>query len=134
MSPYENYDHGAGELRTKYAYLFTTVAEMYRLYHPREKITPRFENVEELTQKLYDDKVIDDYLFDSLKDVYSKYPSLLPAVVAQGYKEDKVKENEHLNKLFELLSITQGELSQLYHDIIEEDQDRFMDDWVKRHY
>lgn len=132
MSPYEH-DHGAGELRTKYAYLFDTVVEIYRLYHQNEKVATRFEIIVELTQKLYKEEIFDDYIFESLTAVYKLYPTLLPGVVQKGYEDNREKEIEHLNKLYELLSITQSDLSQLYHDIWVEDRERFRDEWFKRH-
>ena len=133
MSPNEC-DASASELRTKYAYLFDTVVEIYRLYHQNEKVAARFETVVELTQKLYEEEAIDDYIFESLTAVYKLYPTLLPGVVQKGYEDNREKEIEHLNKLYELLSITQSDLSQLYHDIWVEDRERFKRDWVKRHY
>ena len=133
MSPYEH-DHGAGELRTKYAYLFDTVVEIYRLYHQNEKVATRYERVVELTQKLYQEEIFDDYIFESLQAVYKQYPTLLPGVVQKGYEENREKEIEHLNKLYELLSMTQSDLSQLFHDILVEDRERFKNDWLRRHY
>lgn len=133
MSPNEH-DAGAGELRTKYAYLFDTVVEIYRLYHQNEKVATRFEIVVELTQKLYKEEIFDDYIFESLTAVYKLYPTLLPGVVQKGYEDNREKEIEHLNKLYELLSITQSDLSQLYHDIWVEDRERFKNDWLRRNY
>ena len=134
MSPYEEHDHGAGELRTKYAYIFGTVVEIYRLYHQNEKVTTRYEKVVELTQKLHQEEIFDDYMFESLQAVYKKYPTLLPGVVQKGYKENREKEIEHLNKLYGLLSITQSDLSQLLHDILVEDRERFEAEWLRRNY
>ena len=134
MSPNENYDHGASELRTKYAYLFSTLVEIYKLYHQEEKPASIFETVVELTQKLYEEEIFDDYIFESLTAVYKLYPTLLPGVVQKGYEDNREKEIEHLNKLYELLSMIQSDLSQLYHDIWVEDCERFRDNWIKRHY
>lgn len=133
MSPYEH-DAGAGELRTKYAYLFDTVVEIYRLYHQNDKVATRYEKVLELTQKLYKEEIFDDYIFESLTAVYKLYSTLLPRVVQEGYENNREKEMEHLNKLYELLSITQSDLSQLYHDIWVEDRDRFKSNWMERHF
>lgn len=134
MSPYNNNDHGAGELRTKFAYLFGTVVEIYRLYHQDEKVAARFEKVVELTQKLYDDEIIDDYLYESLKVVYNHYPYLLPGEVKKGYEENRTKEVQMLNRLYELLTMTQGDLSQRLHDIIMEDNERLKQEWMRRNY
>lgn len=134
MSPYENHDHGASELRTNYAYLFDVVVRIYKLYHQNEKVATRYETVVELTQKLYEEGIFDDYIFESLKAVYKLYPTLLPGVVQKGYEQNREKEIEHLNKLYELLSITQIDLSQLFHDILVEDRERFKDEWVRRNY
>ena len=133
MSPNEH-DAGASELRTKYAYLFDTVVEIYRLYHQNEKVATRFETVVELTQKLYKEEIFDDYIFESLTAVYKLYPTLLPGVVQKGYEDNREKEIEHLNKLYELLSITQSDLSQLYHDIWVEDRERFKREWLRKNY
>ena len=134
MSPNENYDHGASELRTKYAYLFSTLVEIYKLYHQEEKPATRFETVVELTQKLYEEEVIDDYIYESLQVVYKEYPTLLPGVVKEGYDKDREKELEHLNRLYGLLSITQRDLSLRLHDIIQEDVENFKKSWARRHY
>ncbi len=132
MSPYEH-DAGAGELRTKYAYLFDTVVEIYRLYHQNEKVATRFEIVVELTQKLYKEEIFDDYIFESLTAVYKLYPTLLPGVVQKGYEDNREKEIEHLNKLYELLSISQSDLSQLYHDIWAKAYEKFKNDWLRKY-
>jgi len=134
MSPYENHDHGASELRTNYAYLFDVVVRIYKLYHQNEKVATRFETVVELTQKLFDEGVFDEYIYESLKSVYKEYPTLLPGVVQKGYETNRENEIEHLNKLYELLSITQSDLSQTFHDILVEDRERFKNDWLRRHY
>ena len=134
MSPNENYDHGASELRTKYAYLFSTIVEIYKFYHQEEKPATRFETVVELTKKLYEEERIDDYIFESLQLVYKEYPTLLPGEVQKGYEEDREKELNHLNKLYELLSITQRDLSLRLHDIIKEDVENFKKSWSRRHY
>ena len=132
MSPNENYDHGASELRTKYAYLFSTLVEIYKLYHQEEKPATRFETVVELTQKLYEEEVIDDYIYESLQVIYKEYPTLLPGEVQKGYEKNREKEIQHLNKLYELLLTTQKDLSQLFHDILAEDCNKFRDEWLKR--
>lgn len=134
MSPYEEHDHGAGELRANYAYLFDVVVRIYKLYHQNEKVATRYEKVVELTQKLYQEGIFDDYTFESLQAVYKQYPTLLPGVVHKGYEENREKEIEHLNKLYELLSMTQIDLSQLFHDILVEDRERFKDEWARRNY
>lgn len=131
MSPNEH-DAGASELRTKYAYLFDVVVRIYKLYHQNEKVSTRFEKAVELTQKLYDEQVFDDYIYESLQAVYKQYPTLLPGVVQKGYETNREKEIEHLNKLYELLSITQSDLSQTFHDILVEDRERFRDEWARR--
>ena len=87
----------------------------------------------ELTQKLYEEEIFDDYIFESLTAVYKLYPTLLPGVVQKGYDDNREKEIEHLNKLCELLSITQSDLSQLYYDIWVEECERFKRDWLRRH-
>ena len=133
MSPYENYDHGASELRTHYAYLFDVVVRIYKLYHQNEKVATRYETVVELTLKLYDEEIFDDYIFESLKAVYKLYPTLLPGVVQKGYEENREKEIKHLNKLYELLLITQRDLSEVLYDILKEDQERFKKEWSKRY-
>ena len=132
MSPLENYDHGASELRTKFAYLFDTVVEIYRLYHQNEKVATRFEKVVDLTEKLFEEEIIDMYLYESLKMVYNQYPLLLPGVVKKGYEENRTKEVQLLNRLYELLSMTQSDLSQRLHDILVEDSERFKNDWLRR--
>ena len=133
MSPYENHDHGASELRTNYAYLFDVVVRIYKLYHQNEKVATRFENAVEITQKLYDEKIFDDYMLESLKGLFKLYPTLLPGVVQKGYEENREKEIKHLNKLYELLLITQRDLSEVLYDILEEDQERLKKEWSKRY-
>ena len=133
MSPYENHDHGAGELRTNYAFVFETIVRIYKLYHQNEKVPSRFENAVELTQKLFREGIFDDYMLESLQSLFEQYPTLLPGVVQKGYEENREKEIKHLNKLYELLLITQRDLSEVLYDILEEDQERFKKEWSKRY-
>ena len=125
MSP-DEMNHGASELRTKYAYIFSTIVEIYRLYHQNEKIDAKFETVVELTKKLSEEGVFDDYISQSLNTLYTLYPSLLPVMVSLAYQSNKDKETAYLNKLYKLLIISQSDLSQLLHDLIMEDREHYL--------
>ena len=124
--------HSASELRSIYRCIFEAVVQIYQLYHKDEKIVVRYEKAVELTQKLYDENIIDDYIFESLQGVYKQFSTLLPTVVAKAYKEDKNKETEHINKLYELLRITVVDINQVLFDILHSDEERLKNEWKRK--
>ena len=124
-------NHGAGEIRTKYAYLFSTIVELYRYYHLNAKPNTRFESVKELAKELFEEGCLSEYLYESIQEAFRLYPTLLPGVVQQELERDEAKETEHLNKLYALLSITQADLSQQLHDVIVEDREHYLKQFKK---
>ena len=125
MSP-EEMNHGAGEIRTKYAYLFSTIAELYRCYHLNAKPDTRFESIKGLAKELFDEGNLSEYLYESLQETFRLYPTLLPGVVQQAYETNEKQETEHLNRLYALLSIAEADLSQQLHDVIVEDSEHYL--------
>ena len=126
MSPYERPDYSASELRTKYAYVFSTIAEIYKYYHHEEKVGTRFEEVVKLVNQLNKEERLSEYLYESLKDLFEQYPTLLPGVVQNGYETNENKEIEHLNRLGGLLSLVQSDLSLELHELLKEEKERYV--------
>ena len=126
MSPYERPDYSASELRTKYAYVFSTIAEIYKYYHREEKVGTRFEEVVKLVNQLKEEERLTEYLYESLEDLFKLYPTLLPGEVQKGYETNESKEIEHLNRLGGLLSFVQSDLSLELHDLLKEEKERYV--------
>ena len=126
MSPYKRPDYSASELRTKYAYTFSTIAEIYKYYHHEEKVGTRFEEIVKLVDQLNKEERLSEYLYESLKDLFEQYPTLLPGVVQKGYETNENKEIEHLNRLGGLLSLVQSDLSLELHELLKEEKERYV--------
>ena len=126
MSPYEKPYYSASELRTKYAYVFSTIAEIYKYYHRGEKVGMRFEEVVKLVNQLKEEERLTEYLYESLEDLFKQYPTLLPGEVQKGYETNESKETEHLNRLGGLLSLVQSDLSLELHDLLKEEKERYV--------
>lgn len=127
MSPYENERDLAGStLRSKYAFIFNTVVEIYKFYHIKAKVSSQFEKVKELTETLYKEERLSDYLYESLKVLFKLYPTLIPVELAKMYKNDVKNTLKKLEEIDELLLIAIGDLSQELSDIIKEDKDAYL--------
>ena len=123
------------EVRSRYARVFELVAELYNLVYS-EKIGKKFDEIVEPTKELYDDKKINDFLYENLKELYDQYPTLLPGQVSKRLSEDEKKELDRLYKLVQHLNMIIKELNDLYGETAESmaqkmilDQDGF-DDWL----
>ena len=136
MSPYEqNFRASPSSLRTKYAYLFDTIIQLYRFSFasPDEKVSKRADDIWPIIEKMHESKALNDYLYSSLEEVFRLYPSLLPGVVSKAFEEDEEKERAHLDRLDKLLSIVQGDLSSELSDLIDQqyEHDR---EWIDKTY
>lgn len=89
-----------GDLRSRYAFLFGSVAELYRLCYGKKPST-RFEDIKAATETMAADDRLSDYLRENLEKLYSLYPSLLP-----GRSNDQ----SFLESLGELLTIIIGDV------------------------
>lgn len=127
MSPYENERDLAGStLRSKYAFIFNTVVEIYKFYHIKAKVSCKFDKVQEITETLHKEEKLSDYLYESLKVLFKLYPTLIPAELAKMYKKDTKNAVKKLEEIDELLLIAIGDLSQELSDIIKEDKDAYL--------
>jgi len=98
MSP-TNYVTEA-QLRSNFAYLFGTVAEICELRYG-EKPSTKFEEIEIKTVKLASDGFLSDYLVSNLSALYKLNPELLPG---------KKHTQQWLKNLSSLLHIVIGDL------------------------
>ena len=108
----------ASHIRTKYARVFECVAQLYRL-NTNEKVSNKFEDISKVTEEMYESKMLSDYLYENLKQVYSLYPLLLPGNVVSGYKENHVEEERKLNQIDDLLGLLIRDLNEEISDIAE---------------
>ena len=92
----------AKEVRSRYAFLFGTVSELYVMRNGGDRPSTRFEDVQKTTEALREDGYLSDYLYESLKALYALYPKMLP-----GIEHEKAE----LNNLFELLGIAIGDVA-----------------------
>lgn len=107
MSP--EIDFTVGEVRSKYAFLFSSIAELYRLYYGTKPST-KFEDVKKAANHLIRDSHLSEYLKVNLESVFDLYSSLLPSVVVNNFKKDEQNEHERLNKLGALVDILIGDV------------------------
>ena len=92
----------AKEVRSRYAFLFGTVSELYVMRNGGDRPSTRFEDVQKTTEALKEDGYLSDYLYESLKALYALYPTMLPG---------KEHEQAELRNLFELLGIAIGDVA-----------------------
>lgn len=127
MSPYKNeYELHASNVRSQYAYLFSTVAEIYKFHYLNKKVSSRFEDIKRVSEEMHNDEKLSTYLYESLQEVFKLYPTLLPAEVKRRFKENGTNEWERINKIGELLMIIQADLSLELHDLIINDREEFL--------
>ena len=94
MSP-NTIEVSAGEVRSKFAFLFGSIAELYRFYYGKKPST-KFEDIKVAVEKLKADDNLSDYLSENLAEAFLLYPTLLPGVVAQNYRNDETKEKRKI--------------------------------------
>ena len=106
----KEYPVSVSEVRSKYATVFKCVSELYNLVY-REELDVKFEVVSKATKRLFEDKRISEYIFESLKNLYDLYPELLPGRVAKAFEEDEDKEQNRLEEIDKLLSLMINDLN-----------------------
>ena len=116
MSPTIDIKITAKSVRSRYAYLFDSVAELCRARYG-EKPSTKFDDIRAATERLRGDDYLNDYLYSNLKALYDLYPTMLPV----NQDQDK------LDRLFELLGIVIGdvcaEVSEVMEEIAEHDRE-----------
>lgn len=123
----------AGEARSKFAFLFGGIAELYRFYYGKKPST-KFEDIKVAVEKLKADENLSDYLSENLAEAFLLYPTLLPGVVAQNYRNDEAKEKERISKLGQLLDILIGDVCGEINDKAEEEaayEKESLSNWLK---
>ena len=100
----------AKEVRSRYAYLFSTLAELCRLRYGERPATD-FPTVHKETSRLKDDGYLSDYLSENLSQLYSLYPEMLPG---------KRHGQKWLSGLFDLLGPVVGDLCAEIKDLVDE--------------
>ena len=108
----------ASYIRTKYARVFECVAQLYKL-RINEETTTKFEEIVKITEIMFENKCLSDYLYENLKQVFDLYPTMLPGKVASGYKEKPVEEEKRLNQIDDLLSLLIRDLNNEIADVAE---------------
>ena len=109
MSPDELNFVSASEVRSRYAFVFECVIQLYD-FRFSKKPSKRFEEVVKATEELHDVEALSDYLYENLKVLYELYPSMMPGKVEEGYKKNRNAEEERLTRLDKLLGIVIGDL------------------------
>lgn len=131
MSP-NTLDISAGEARSKFAFLFSSVAELYRFYYEKKPST-KFEDIKAAVEKLKADNYLSEYLVLNLEKIFNFYPTLLPGVVAQNYKVNATEEQKRLNNLGQLLDLIIGdicgEINEKVQEMEEHDKE-YLDNWL----
>ncbi len=67
----------AAQVRSRYAFLFGSVAELHRFRYG-EKPSTAFEEVKKATERLKEDGYLSEFLISNLEQAYSLYSELLP--------------------------------------------------------
>lgn len=117
MSP--EIDISVSETRSKFAFLFNSIAELYRFYYGK-KLSTKFEDVKKMEEVLVKDGHLNDYLQSNLDSAFGLYPTLLPGVVAQNFRTNAEKEQERINKLGKFLDILIGDICGEINDKVDE--------------
>ncbi|MBR0294360.1 MAG: hypothetical protein IJQ67_00385 [Bacilli bacterium] len=109
MSPDELNFVSASEVRSRYAFVFECVIQLYD-FRFSKKPSKKFEEVVNATEELHDVEALSEYLYENLKVLYELYPSMMPGKVAEGYEKNRKSEEERLTRLDKLLGIVIGDL------------------------
>lgn len=88
MSP--DIEISVSEVRSKFAFLFGSIAELYRFYYGK-KLSTKFEEVKKMAEVLIKDEHLDEYFESNFQNAFAMYPTLLPSVVAQNFRQDAKK-------------------------------------------
>lgn len=116
-------------IRAKYAYVFELIVQLYQL-KTSEKVSNKFETIVNVTEDMYENKTLSDYIYENLKQVYDLYSLLLPGNAASGYKENHLKEEKRFNQIDDLLSLLIRELNEEIRDTAETIAERMKCDQI----
>lgn len=100
----------AADVRSRYAALFGSVAELARVRYG-DRPSTKFEEIKKTTKQLSDDGFLSDYLTENLGRLYSLYPEMLPG---------KKHEQKWLDDLYAMLSIVISDLVEEISELIDE--------------
>jgi len=92
--------NSAKSVRSKYAYLFESISELYRFRYG-EKPSTKFDQVQSETEQLFDDGYLNEYLHENIKSLFDLYPTMIPG---------KHNPQEKLDKLSSLLDMIIGDI------------------------
>ncbi|MBO6280095.1 MAG: hypothetical protein J6M95_00745 [Bacilli bacterium] len=127
MSPNEQEIASASLVRSRYAFIFECVIQLYDFAY-RKKPSKKFEEVVKATEEMHEGGKLNDYLYENLKELYKLYPTMIPGKVEEGYKKNHEAEEKRLINLSNFLSITISDLCAEINEIVErsEEFDRAM--------
>ena len=97
------------ELRSKFAFLFGCIAELYS-FHYGNKPDTKVENVKQALEELKSDERISDYLYSNIIAVMDKYPELMPG---------KFQTKEFMEKLRDSLTMVIADICEELSDLNE---------------
>ena len=115
MSPTERPNFSS--MRSKYAYLFDSLAELFR-FHYGEKPSTKFSDIPLIVGKMEEDGFVDQYLSENLSLLFNNYPTLLPSNLESALKKNQDAEYARLKNLDALLDIIIGDVCNLIFDLV----------------
>ncbi len=128
MSPKK--DPSAAPVRSKYAYLFSSVAELFFVTNGVRPDT-NFDSIRLSTDEMYKDGQIDDYIMSNLAYAFEQYPTMHPSNVYKAYAKDAQAEKERHQKLAQLLDVIIADICELIADKIKERNDYESESFLK---
>ncbi len=97
-------------LRSKFAFLFGCIAELYR-FHYGNKPGTKLDEIKAAVEELKRDDRISDYLVANLQLLFAKYPDLMPG---------KFQSRKYMEKLNATLDMVNGDLCREIADLSQE--------------
>ena len=117
MSPKD--DKSASKVRSKFAFLFNCIAELYSLLNG-ERPDTKAESLRLVVKEMHDDEQIDDYIFSNLIGAFDLYPTMIQSKVWEAYKIDPQAERERHKRIIVSLDAIIGDVCALITDKVKE--------------
>lgn len=115
----------ASSVRSKYAFLYSCIAELYRFRYGK-KTSTKVEEIKQAVNVLKNDNYISDYISENLANLFEQYKTLVPGNSERLMQIDRSAEIKRLCCLSSLVDDQIKEVCAEISQVIDDDREHYM--------